>query len=411
MNIHNNYKNISKSFEKELNKRIKDSEKGGVLCINLDNLHMIIGGYGEDSCESLVGGLLKEITKQYQNDDLIIRSDKNIIYIITFDCTKECLYSKASKLYDLIRSYGITRSPLPIQFKCTLGSAEFPQDSNKITDLFNKSYTAFNNALASHKKYVSFSENPTNPEQLKNLMVKASYIQNSFLQNKLKLAFQPIVNGKTGDIAYYECLLRIIDEEGNAISAGPFIPAVESLGFIDLIDRIVLNMAVKELKNYPDLTLSINVSNASMQNNAWIEVAQDLLSDKSVASRAIIEVTETSQQYDDKRAFEFVTILKNLGCKIALDDFGTGYTSFAQLKNLPIDIIKIDGMFVKDIATNKENRFFVETLLNFSKNFNLKTVAEFVENKEIADILLEIDIDYMQGNYFSPAVTYRNWLD
>jgi len=108
---------------------------------------------------------------------------------------------------------------------------------------------------------------------------------------------------------------------------------------------------------------------------------------------------------------QFVDNIHSIGCAIALDDFGTGYTSFAQLKTLPIDMIKIDGSFVRDIVNNEESRFFVKTLIDFGKNFRLSTVAEFVENAQIAEILTNMGVDYMQGNYFSPAVNYRAWLN
>jgi EAL domain-containing protein (putative c-di-GMP-specific phosphodiesterase class I) len=103
--------------------------------------------------------------------------------------------------------------------------------------------------------------------------------------------------------------------------------------------------------------------------------------------------------------------MQELGCSIALDDFGAGFTSLAQLKHLPVDVIKIDGSYVRDIVYNPESRLFVKTLLDFSRNFGLKTIAEFVENVEIANLLTEMGVDYMQGNYFSPATAKRSWIE
>ncbi len=102
--------------------------------------------------------------------------------------------------------------------------------------------------------------------------------------------------------------------------------------------------------------------------------------------------------------------LQAQGCQVALDDFGSGYTSFRQLKALSVDMVKIDGAFVKDLVDNADNRFFVKTLLDFTRGFGLKSVAECVENGEIAKMLMELGVDYLQGYYFGKPMNYRKWL-
>ena len=100
-----------------------------------------------------------------------------------------------------------------------------------------------------------------------------------------------------------------------------------------------------------------------------------------------------------------------MGCQVALDDFGSGYTSFRQLKALSVDMVKIDGAFIKDLTDNSDNRFFVKTLLDFTKGFGLQSVAEFVEKGETAKMLMELGVDYMQGYYFGKPENYRSWLN
>jgi EAL domain-containing protein (putative c-di-GMP-specific phosphodiesterase class I) len=155
----------------------------------------------------------------------------------------------------------------------------------------------------------------------------------------------------------------------------------------------------------------MNISNISIDNPIWLNKARNLLQDVDIASRLTIEITETGAQRDLTKLSSFVNFVQGLGSQIAIDDFGAGYTSFKQLQFLQADIIKIDGMFIRDIVTNYDNRFFVQMMLDCSKTFNMKTVAEFVENGEIAKVLMELDVDYMQGNYFGLAVNYRSWID
>jgi EAL domain-containing protein (putative c-di-GMP-specific phosphodiesterase class I) len=204
-------------------------------------------------------------------------------------------------------------------------------------------------------------------------------------------------------------LLRLIKEDGRIISAGPFIPVVENMGFINMVDEIVLEMVFNELKTSKDIVFTFNLSSIGIQNKSWLKKLQQLIANTNLSSRLIVEITETAAHKDLAKAAYFITTLQEMGCLVALDDFGSGHTSFRQLKVLPIDIIKIDGSFVRDIDTNKENQLFVKTLVSMSKVFGLKSVAEFVENGNIAKILLEYEVDYMQGNYFCPAVNYRSW--
>lgn len=398
-------------LEKEIKSCINNGSTGALLHISIDNLPMIISSQSGDFAEELMDDITKKISKSLAKTDIVARAGKDYINVILKKYPPEKMDKTAMEIHTLIQNYGCINSPEPIQITSTIGAVDFPGTSRTAQDAINKSYIALNDAREAHKHYMCYINTEKHEIESKNQMILASYIQNAFLNDKLRLAFQPIVSAKTGEIGYYESLLRIVNEDGTTSSAGPFIPVAEKMGFIDVIDSMVLKMVVDELHKSRNVTLSVNVSNASMYDSGWLSMAINLLDDPSVTSRLIIEITETSEQHNVKKASHFVETMRELGCKIALDDFGTGYTSFSQLKNLPIDIIKIDGSFVKDITYNKENRFFVQTLLDFSQNFGLKTVAEFVENQEIANILTEMKVDYMQGNYFSPAVNYRDWID
>jgi len=123
-----------------------------------------------------------------------------------------------------------------------------------------------------------------------------------------------------------------------------------------------------------------------------------------LAQRLIIEITETSIIHDYEKISNSINLIHDLGCKIALDDFGSGHTSFFQLMNLPVDIMKIDGSYIKNIEKNTRNKEIIEALVRIANIIGAKTVAEFVENQEIAKLLTDLNIDYLQGNYFSPAI-------
>lgn len=229
-------------------------------------------------------------------------------------------------------------------------------------------------------------------------------------ENRLRFAFQPIISCKTGKIEYYECLLRIVDKSGKLVSAGPFIPLAEEYGFIELINFFVIENAYQELIHADDsLMLSINISQIGISDERLRNKILERFSDRNLAKRMIFEITETALNKDLNKIKQFVEFIHSLGSKIAIDDFGAGYTSFKHLKTLTADIIKIDGNFVKDVLYNVDNKVFVETLVRIAQELGAKTVAEFVENGEIAKYLINIEVDLMQGNYFSPALGHRKW--
>jgi EAL domain-containing protein (putative c-di-GMP-specific phosphodiesterase class I) len=184
------------------------------------------------------------------------------------------------------------------------------------------------------------------------------------------------------------------------------------MGLIDIIDTMVMEMVIEELRRAPDVTLAFNVSNMTTENPVWLERMGELVKETpEIASRLIVEITETAIHRDLRRTAFFVASIQSMGCQVALDDFGSGYTSFRQLKALSVDIVKIDGVFIKDLAQNADNRFFVKTLLDFAQGFGLKTVAEFVETGEITKVLMEMGVDYMQGYYFGKPANHRVWLN
>lgn len=404
------YSELTAHLTDKMKEAGKKDQSAGLLCVSIDNLPMIISSHGDEEAEVVVDELVSVLSRAVSLDkDVVVRTEQDRIHVILMNYSPQQMREKGLELRKEIQNYGCKHAVKPIQIMSTIGSVNFAEAENAI-DAMNKAYIAVNEAKERFRQYVEYGDHEKHERESRNQMILATYLQNAMLKNRLSLAFQPIINSRTGDVGYYECLLRIVNEDGTVSSAGPFIPIAEKMGFIDVVDGLVLQLAVTELHNNPDVRLAINLSNSSLNDSNWLEMAISMLDDPALASRLIVEITETSEAQSYRRVLNFVTTLQGLGCEIALDDFGAGYTSFSQLKTLPVDIIKIDGSFVKGIAENNENKFFVKTLLDFSNSFGLKTVAEFVENGETAKVLMDMNVDYMQGNYFSPAVNYREWV-
>ena len=230
-------------------------------------------------------------------------------------------------------------------------------------------------------------------------------------QDRLFFAFQPVVCAATGGVDYFECLLRMRDEAGEIVSGSEFITTVEHLGLIGLVDRFVLEKTIQELGSHPEVRLGFNVSGLTACDRPWLRSLMSALRNRpDLARRLVVEITETAALYDLDETARFVDTLRHAGCRVALDDFGAGHTSLRHLQTLAVDIVKIDGSFVRNLADNPENRVFLRHLLGLTKGFGLSTVAECVESQEDAALLRAEGVGYLQGYHIGPPVIERPWL-
>jgi EAL domain-containing protein (putative c-di-GMP-specific phosphodiesterase class I) len=229
-------------------------------------------------------------------------------------------------------------------------------------------------------------------------------------ERRVTLAYEPVVDTASRQTAFYECLMRVRRSDGSFAHANEIIPVAERVGLVRLLDHRVLEMVVQELKSAPSLRASVNVSSASTTDPTWWNGLGGMLrAHPGVGERLTIEITETAAIRDIDEARGFVARVKDLGCKIAIDDFGAGYTSFRNLRKLGVDIVKIDGAFIQDIARSEDDRAFAHTLIDLAHRLGLKTVAEWVRDEQAANLLREWGCDYLQGELVGLASTERPW--
>jgi EAL domain-containing protein (putative c-di-GMP-specific phosphodiesterase class I) len=386
------------------------SEARIVAILQIQNLPSILFSYGLKHCKDIEDIIFSRLKEVFKDNIFITKSGRDSYLFCINTNNKDETYEVLSSTLEELKTFKemAQTSPTYLRFQC--GSTSFTK-SDELEEAVNQAYMALFECINRDGCTYSIFNESTSVKMLQheNQMRLAAYFQQAMLEKRLRLAFQPIIESKSGRVRHFESLLRILTEDNKIISAGPFIPIAESMGFINQIDSLVLDLVVSELRLNSEVILAMNISNLSIDNPVWIKKAKELLKDPKIATRLIVEITETSMHKELSKVANFVEFMQSLGCMIAIDDFGAGYTSFSQLKMIHADLIKIDGIFIRDIVDNHDSRLFVKTLLEFARGFGIKTVAEFVETGEIAKALIELDIDFMQGNYFSPAVNYRTW--
>ena len=234
-----------------------------------------------------------------------------------------------------------------------------------------------------------------------------SRIKEALEENRFILFRQAITTLKQDEkIPHYELLLRMRSEDGSIVQPGAFIPAAERYNLVNALDRWVIDSAFQYLRNTRNSgdkgIYSINLSGNSLNDDELPDYIQQKIGEHQVETGQLcFEVTETAAVFNLENASRMIHSLKKLGCRFSLDDFGSGLSSFGYLKNLPVDFLKIDGSFVKDMNNDPMNRAIVEAIHQVGHTLRIRTIAEFVENKAIADQLREIGVDFAQGYHFS----------
>ncbi|MCK5664657.1 MAG: EAL domain-containing protein, partial [Thiotrichaceae bacterium] len=240
----------------------------------------------------------------------------------------------------------------------------------------------------------------------KDEMQWASIIPTALAENKFTLYAQLIkpLNTDISSHSHYEILIRLKQDKGTIVPPGAFIPAAERYGLMNSIDLWVINQSLQKIgafnNLFPDtpLKIAINLSGQSIGNKQLVEYITTLFEKYAIdASHITFEITETSAITNLSTAIKFIKKLKILGCKFALDDFGSGLSSFAYLKNLPVDFLKIDGAFIKDILDDPIDEAMVQSISQIGHVMNIRTIAEFVENSAIEQRLSQMNVDFVQG--------------
>jgi len=387
---------------------IRQNDSPFLFAVRLNNYFNVINLYQFEYANKVKLDLCKYLEESY---NIVVLNIKKEYLLLLVNLKEEQCHEFATKIHRSIQMFPIAvKLDRPLFLKSSLASKKLKAEDN-LYAIFD-SLTLRLSQVSSNENcyYFSSQELDQKLHSSSNEMILANSLQSAIANKNLSLAFQPIVDSRTGAIYHYEALLRLKNNEQKIISAGPFIPVSENLGFIDLIDFTVLDLVAIELLNYPDLNLSFNLSAMGIINVAWLDKLRNLLeTHPSLKERIIIEITETALQTDITKVAYFMAALQELGCNLALDDFGAGYTSFQQLRSLSADIIKIDGSYIRDIARHSEHRILVKSIIEIGQSIGAKIIAEFVESGEIAKILMDLGVDYLQGNYFLPAVNYRPW--
>lgn len=379
------------------NQRYKVS--GGYLAVGLDKLSMINDGYGHETADAVIIAAGQRIERCLRVTDVIGRIGGDRFGVVLAQCDETGLARTAEKILEVFRAAPLDTAAGPVRLTVSVGGVAIPGFIRTAQDAMTGAESALQDAKAAGRNcFVPYEMSAEQRDRQRRNIEIGEGVLRALDDDRIVLAYQPVVCARSRETRYYETLLRMYDENGGLRSAGEFVPVLEKLGLIRLLDLRALELAARDLRQNPDVSLAVNVSSMTVIDPSWMRTLVSLVKGgRSLAERLTVEITETAALEDFDVTARFISNVRDLGCKVALDDFGSGYTSFRHMKSLTVDVVKIDGAFVTDIARNPDNQLFVRTLLGLADGFGLKTVAECIESEEDARILAEEGADFLQG--------------
>ncbi|HSG58678.1 MAG TPA: EAL domain-containing protein [Woeseiaceae bacterium] len=398
-----------REFENRLERALKSAkarETSYALCyLDLDQFKIVNDSCGHSAGDALLGQLGALLKSKIRWRDTLARLGGDEFGVLLESCSLEEAMQTAESLRMAISDYKFTWDDRSFRLGASIGVVPISADNEDVAALLSAADSACAAAKeAGRNRIHSFQENDIDLMRRRREMQWAARINNALEENRFELfrqTIQPLQSDEGG--AHYEILLRMRDESGGIISPGLFIEAAERYSITPSIDRWVIRSAFRWLVSEADererLALcSINLSGQSLGDEKFLPFVIDQFRMSGLdATKICFEITETAAIASYSQANRFINALKELGCKFALDDFGTGLSSFGYLKHFPVDYLKIDGSFVKEILHDAIDREMVRSINEIGHLTGKKTIAEFAENEEIITMLRGMGIDYAQG--------------
>jgi diguanylate cyclase (GGDEF)-like protein/PAS domain S-box-containing protein len=396
-------------FQEELERTVARVARNGSDCalfyIDLDQFKYINDTLGHAAGDRLLVDVAALLESHVRDGDLLARFGGDEFTLLLYNIDKQDVLRAADNFRCLCDDYRFTEDDKSFTISCSIGAVMIDESVNSATELLSHADMACNMAKQQGRNRATLY----NPADLGKAdmaadMNWASQVRDMLEHDKFQLVYQPIVSTASGAVMDYEVLVRMICDDGQIILPGGFMPAAERFGLIHSVDRWIVNRAIRQLASLHDnghrASFSINLSGKAFEDATLLPLIQDLLDSTALDPTWVtFEITETAAIANLAAAEEFITLLKDIGCQFALDDFGSGFSSFAYLKHLPVDKLKIDGAFVKGMAHSTVDQAMVESMNQVAHALGKRTVAECVENEETLVLLREMGIDLAQGNY------------
>jgi len=373
-------------------------ERFAILTIDLDGFKMVNDMHGHAAGDELLKAVVQRIGATLREGDVFARfGGDEFVVLQSFAAQPAQAIALAERLLDML-STPVQLSEASVTVSASIGVALFPEDGQTTQDLLRNADTAMYRAKADGKATCRFFEAQMDVALEARRRLEAR-LRQAVVEEKLEVAFQPLVSSDSREPLGFEALVRWRDAELGSISPADFIPVAEETGLIIPIGELVLNRACQEAAKWSRrLRVAVNLSAVQFRRKGLVETVRKALADSGLPGEPLDpEVTEPLLIDNRDEVLRTLTALKALGVRIAMDDFGTGYSSLSYLQSFPFDKIKIDRIFVSELQAGSQNASIVRAVASMGKSLHMRVVAEGVETQEQARLLRDLDCDELQG--------------
>ena len=393
-------------FQEELARSLSEAERRNfqvaLLFFDLDEFKYINDTFGHRAGDAMLIRVAGEVGTIVRNNELLSRLGGDEFAVLASGVSVAHAEALAERIVRAIGQIPLRFDGHNLRLTTSLGIAFYPENATTAEELIAHADSAMYQAKQAGKNAWR-TYRPELDDSLK--MVKhlswKERISRAVEQGLLQLHFQGVYHAQTGNLAHLEALVRMIDAENpqQLIMPGHFISHAEKSGKIRDIDRWVIGEVIAMLARSEQVPpIAVNISGRSFDDPTLPQFISEQLARHGVApQRLLVELTETSAVTDLHDAQRFIESLRQTGCPVCLDDFGTGFSSFAYLKHLNADILKIDGLFIRNLTNDYDNQVFVKAIVDVARGMRKTTVAEFVENADILEMLKRFGVDMVQG--------------
>ena len=394
-----------REFERRLEQALEEAQhnnKTHSLCyMDLDQFKAVNDSCGHAAGDELLKQLSSTINSVVRQTDTFARLGGDEFGLLLIGCQIDKASILAEEIRKIVEKFRFHWDNKTFKVGISIGIVTIDNSSKSIKSIQSAADTACYIAKEQGRNRVHIYEvNSTAITKHTDETNWLNRINNALDNNEFILYFQKIASLQDEEHMHYEVLIRMIDGNGKTIPPNSFIPAAERFNVMSSIDSWVLKntLLIMQEEQHLNINFSVNLSGQSLSDLSFMENCIQQMENSTInPERLCFEITETAMIANLSNAIRSVSTLRGLGCKIALDDFGSGLSSFAYLKNLPVDYLKIDGSLIKDMENDPVNITMVKSIIHIGQSMGLKTIAEYVENNALLDILTNLQIDYVQG--------------
>ncbi|MGD0713889.1 MAG: EAL domain-containing protein [Gaiellaceae bacterium] len=398
-------------FEEELRLHVEEVARygptGALLLIDLDNFKDVNDSFGHKAGDDLLKGIAGLLQHRSRRTDLLARLGGDEFGLLLRRADAAEAATVARELVKALHRHVAVLGGENIRISASIGVTLFGGLSD--LEMFAYADLAMYEAKeGGRNRFSLYHPGGGRRKRASTRLVEAERIRQALEEDRFSLDCQPIVDLTNDEVCQYELLLRLQDDRsGELLLPGAFLYAAERFGLIQAIDAWVVRQAVALVDEHTRagrrLILDVNLSGKSIGDPELAALIESLVTETAIDPACLVfEVTETAAIANIEQAKNFAHRLLELGCQLALDDFGAGFGSFFYFKNLPFDYLKIDGEYIRDLATSPTDRLLVEAIVSIAQGMGKKTIAEFVSGDDVTRLLRTIGVDYAQGYHIGP---------